>query len=466
MIKLPARTILAVSITLALSTTVHAAGFALASQAASGHGNAFAGAAVTIDDASAVWFNPAGMTELSGKHLSVAGHFIAPQAKFTDKGSWVNPALTGGNYDLAIATLTGRNDDGGHPAPVPNSYMTYRVNDQMSAGLGINAPFGLGTQYENDWIGRYNALESAIKTFNINPSIAYKFNDQWSVGAGASVQYMHVELQSAIDSAATCRSIAAAANNGDLLASCLSRLPTLSNAATDSKATISGEDVSLGFNAGLLYKANDKTRLGFSYRSKIDHQLEGEVEYKINAGLQPIITATGLTRFDTADVVADANLPATISLSAAHQLNERTELLADFTRTNWSSFQSLTVKKAADGSLVTDVPQQWEDVNRFAVGANYQYNERVKLRGGLAVDKTPVPNAKLRTPRTPDTDRTWLSVGANYKLKKGMDVDVGYTHIFMDQTPIDNTSSDNGYAVRGVYDSSVDILSAQFNMSF
>lgn len=466
MIKLPARALLAVTITLALNTTVNAAGFALASQAASGHGNAFAGTAVTIDDASAAWFNPAGMTELTGKHLSVAGHIIAPQAKFTDKGSWVNPALTGGNYDLAIATLTGRNDNGGHAAPVPNAYMTYSINEKMSAGLGINAPFGLGTKYESDWIGRYNALESAIQTFNINPSIAYKFNDQWSVGAGASVQYMHVELQSAIDSAATCRSIAAAANNGDLLASCLARLPTLSNAATDSKVTISGDDVSLGFNAGVLYKANDKTRLGLSYRSKVDHELEGDVEYKMNAGLQPIIAATGLTRFNNADVTAEANLPAMVSVSAGHQLDERTELLADFTRTNWSSFQSLTVKKASDGSLVTDVPQKWNDVNRFAVGANYQYNDRIKLRGGLALDKTPVPDAKLRTPRTPDTDRTWLSVGANYKLHKGMDVDVGYTHIFMDETPIDNTSTDNGYAVRGVYSGSVDILSAQFNMAF
>lgn len=466
MIKLPARTLLAVSITFALSTTAHAAGFALASQAGSGHGNAFAGAAVTIEDASAVWFNPAGMTELTGNNLSVAGHIISPKAAFTDKGSWVNPALTGGNFDLAIETLTGRNDDGGKPAPVPNAYITRSFGEQLSAGIGINAPFGLGTQYEEDWIGRYNALESAIKTININPSLAYKINDHWSIGAGASVQYMHVELQSAIDSAATCRSIAAAANNGDLLAQCLARLPTLSNAATDSKATISGEDISLGFNAGVLYKHDDKTRLGLSYRSKVDHTLEGEVEYDIDAGLQPIIAATGLTRFNTADVVAEANLPSSFSVSVGHQLNERTELLADFSRTNWSSFQSLTVKKAEDGSLVTDVPQKWKDVNRFSVGANYQYNDRIKLRGGLALDKSPVPSIQLRTPRTPDTDRTWVSVGGNYTLNKTMNVDLGYTHIFMDETPIDNTSTDNGYAVRGLYDSSVDIISAQFNMSF
>jgi long-chain fatty acid transport protein len=112
------------------------------------------------------------------------------------------------------------------------------------------------------------------------------------------------------------------------------------------------------------------------------------------------------------------------------------------------------------------VDEKWEDVMRYSVGANYQYNDRVKLRGGIALDKTPIPNAKLRTPRTPDTDRTWLSVGANYKLNKTSSLDLGYAHLFMDETPMDNTSEDNGYAVRGIYNSSVDIISAQFNMSF
>ncbi|WGZ94272.1 MAG: OmpP1/FadL family transporter [Candidatus Thiothrix putei] len=467
MVNFMAKSVLATVVSAALSTTVQAAGFALANQSGSGAGNAYAGGAAAIDDASVVWFNPAAMTALGeGTKTSVAAHVIAPKADFTDKASRVNPALTGGNVALAETTLTGINDGGGHAAPVPNAYAVRSYGDKLSAGIGINAPFGLGTEYEEDWIGRYNALKSAIKTVNVNPALAYQVNDKLSVGAGVSAQYIHVELQSAIDSAAACRSIASAANSGALLTQCLARLPALSNAATDSKVTISGDDISFGVNAGALYQATPKTRVGVNYRSALDHELEGEVEYDIDASLQPIVTATGITRFNTADATAEANLPASFSVSAAHKVNERLDVMGDVTRTNWSSFESLTVKKTADGSLVTDVPQAWEDVNRYSVGANYQYNDRLKLRGGVAFDETPVPSPQLRTARTPDADRTWVSAGANYKLKKNLDVDVGYTHIFTDETPIDNVSTDNGYALRGVYDSSVDIVSAQLNWSF
>jgi len=467
MTNIPARTLLAMTIACALQSPVHAAGFALIENSASGMGNAFAGAAAVAEDASTAWFNPAGMAELGdGTHLSAAGHIIVPQADFTNKGSWVNPALTGGNFTQAQAALTGKNDSGGKTAFVPNSYAVRRINDHLTAGVSINAPFGLETNYDDDWIGRYNALDSAMQTINVNPSLAYEINEQLTFGAGLNAQYINVELGSAIDSAAACRSIAGAANSGDLLLTCLNALPTLANSATDSQVTISGDDISFGYNLGAMYKPNPATKVGFSYRSAIDHQLEGDADYKVNAALQPVLTATGITRFNDVKVTAEANLPATTSISVAHKLNDTVELLGDVTHTGWSSFERLTVKNAQTGALVTDVNESWEDVFRYSVGANYQYSDRIKLRGGLAIDKTPIPNAKLRTPRTPDTDRTWVAVGANYQLNKGMSLDLGYAHLFMDQTPIDNTSEDNGYAVRGLYDSSVDILSAQLNMSF
>lgn len=467
MTKLPARSVLAISITLALSSTVQAAGFALIENSASGMGNAFAGAAAVAEDASTTWFNPAGMAELGdGTQMSVAGHVIVPKSKFTDKGSWVNPALTGGNIDQAQAALTGKNDNGGKAAFVPNSYAVKRLNEKVTVGVGINAPFGLETSYDDDWIGRYNALDSAMQTININPSVAYEINEQLTFGGGISLQYITVELGSAIDSAAACRSIAGAANSGDLLLSCLRAMPTLSNQATDSKVVISGDDVSFSYNLGAMYKPTPQTKIGLSYRAATNHELEGKADYTVNAALQPILTATGVTRFNDVDVKAEANLPDSLSLSVAHKVNDKLELLGDVTQTGWSSFERLRVTDKNTGAIVTNVDEKWKDVTRLSVGANYQYNDRVKLRGGLALDKTPIPNAQLRTPRTPDTDRTWLALGANYKLNKTSSLDFGYAHLFMDETPIDNTSEDNGYAIRGIYNSSVDIISAQFNMSF
>ncbi|WP_020394810.1 OmpP1/FadL family transporter [Thiolinea disciformis] len=469
MTRLPSKTLLAVSLAAALfHSSVYAAGFALIEQSGSGAGNAYAGAAAVAEDAASGWFNPANLAELpKGMHISAAGHLIAPKAKFTNKGSWVNPALTGGNFDKAKEAMLGKNDDGGHAKVIPHAFFSKTFNDHFSAGVGMNVPFGLGTKYDEDWIGRYLALQSDITTININPAVAYKLNDKFTIGAGVNVQYMEVVLKSSIDSSATCLSIASAANNGDILAQCLARLPKLANAATDSKATITGDDVSYGYNLGMIYKPTPKTKIGISHRSKIDHDLEGDVDYDINAALQPVITAVGTTRFNDGNVTAAANLPATTSLSVAHQLNDKVEVLGDVTRTGWSSFERLTVKRDdATKTLVTDVNQDWKDSNRYALGVNYQKNDNLKLRAGVALDKTPIKSAQLRTARTPDNDRTWVAVGATYKLAKGMSVDVGYAHLFTDETPIDNTSSDNGYALRGLYDSSVDIVSAQFNWSF
>lgn len=467
MIKLPARTILAVSISLALTTTAQASGFALIENSASGMGNAFAGAAAVAEDASTTWFNPAGMAELGdGTQVSVAGHIIMPKAKFTNKGSWINPALTGGDFDQAKAALIGKNDDGGKAAFVPNAYAVKRINEKVTAGIAINAPFGLETDYDDDWIGRYNALDSAMQTININPSIAYEINEQLTFGGGVSLQYITIELGSAIDSSAACRSIASAANSGDLLLSCLKAMPTLSNKATDSKVAISGDDVSFSYNLGAMYKPSPNTKVGLSYRAGTKHKLEGKADYTVNAALQPILAATGVTRFNDVDVTAEANLPDSLSLSVAHKVNDKVELLGDITQTGWSSFERLRVIDKKTGAIVTNVDEKWEDVTRYSIGANYQYNDRLKLRGGVALDKTPISSAKYRTPRIPDNDRTWLAVGANYKLNKTSSLDLGYAHLFIDKTPIDNTSEDNGYAVRGVYDASVDIISAQFNMSF
>lgn len=449
------------------SSPLYAAGFGLVESSASGMGNAFAGAAASAEDASTIWFNPAGMSELKDtKQVSAAVHFIMPQANFTNVASRVNPALTGGNVAAAETALGGVNGSTDKSAVVPNFYAVYPINERTKAGLGINAPFGLETNYDDDWYGRYHALKSDMKTVNINPALSYEVNDKLSVGGGVNAQYIDVTLSSAIDSAATCRSIASAANSGALLTQCLTALPKVGNAATDSKATIKGDDWSFNYNAGVLYKPTDKTKVGLSYRSKIKHNLEGTTDYTVNPALQPILTATGITRFNDAPAAAEADLPAIVSLSVAHKLNDKVEVLGDVTRTQWSSFKRLTVTNADTGAVVSDVDESWKDANRYSLGLNYQRNERLKLRTGVALDESPVPDALHRTARIPDSDRTWVSAGANYKLKKNLSVDVGYSHLFVDDTPIDNIDSATGYALRGLYDSDVDVVSAQLNWSF
>lgn len=413
------KTALAIVAVCAVSNAAHAAGFALANQSASGTGNAFAGAGAAAENASTVWFNPAAMGELGGRrHMSVSGHLVMPQAQFTNKAS----AVPGG----------GANADGGKDGIVPAGYGVQQISDKLALGVGVNAPFGLGTEYPDNWIGRYHATESHIKTINVNPSLSYKVSDQLSLGAGVSVQSLDVELK---------------------------RMTPLPSLPGDYKVTIKGDSVGYGGNVGLLYKPTANTRVGLAYRSGVEHDLEGTVSAPTIPTVHP---ASAL--LNTA-VKASTKLPASTSLSVAYKVNDKLELLGDVTRTNWSSFDRLRVLRTANDSVVTDDVQNWKDVDRYSLGANYQLNDRVKLRAGWALDKTPVPNADLRTPRTPDNDRTWVAVGANYGIAKGMDVDVAYVNISTDDTQINNRNA-AGFLLNGDYDNKVDVVGAQFNWSF
>jgi len=456
-----------------LSSQAFSAGFAIIESSASGMGTAFAGAAAVGEDASTIWFNPAGMSLLDDRSMvSQAGHIIIPNSTFKNKRSRVNPVLTGGNVDAAEAFLTGEGGNGGTTAFVPNLYYVKPINDKVRFGLGINAPFGLEVTYDDDWIGRYHATNSEMLTININPSVSYKVNDRLTLGGGVSGQYIDVTLGTKIDSGAACRSAAAAANSGALLAQCLTRFPKVGDSSTDSNIEVAGDDFSFGYNLGLLFQATDRTRFGISYRSKVKHELEGDADFTVHDSLGDIRTSATSTlqegfeadRLKDRPITASTDLPDTLSFSVAHKATNKLELLADATRTGWSSFDELRILDT-NGATVGVTPEEWVDVWRFSAGGKYKYNDHLTLRTGVAYDESPVPEPKLRTPRLPGNDRTWLSFGANYKVNKKLDVDFGYAHLFMDDTPIDNTD-ENGYTVSGIYDSKVDIISAQLNYKF
>ena len=173
----------AVLASLFAASGAHAAGFALIEQSASGMGNAFAGGAAAAEDASTVYFNPAGMTYIDGTQIVGALHLIKPSAEFNNSGSVAGTArLLGGN-----------GGDAGDLAFVPNFYAVTDIVPSVKLGLGINAPFGLKTEYDNGWLGRFQALKSEVKTININPAVAFKVNDQLSLGFGVSAMWMQAE---------------------------------------------------------------------------------------------------------------------------------------------------------------------------------------------------------------------------------------------------------------------------------
>lgn len=450
---------------LALGSQTHAGGFALIEHGASGLGNAYAGAAAIAADGSTLWFNPAGLSELTKREIAVAGHVLNSNVKFSDRGTRLNSALGGGLLADPNDPSSGEASPGGTTA-LPNFYYAAPLNDKFSYGLGIGVPYGSSTEYDDDWVGRYSTVKSGINVIDINPSISYKVSDKISLGAGISVQQLSAELGQAIDSGAICAAIFT--QPGQDIATCVNSglLPGIQ--ANDGYANVKGGSTAMSFNLGALFQPRDDTKIGVAYRHGTNHEMDGDIDYTNNATLQAILDAGQIPLLLDGGAKADVNLPATLAFSVAHDFNDKLQLLADATWTGWSSFEELRIRFDLSPNDSFQI-QDWKDVWRISAGANYKLNNKLTLRGGWAYDQEPIPNESRRTPRIPGNDRTWISFGAGYQINANASVDFGYSHLFLDETAIDNLSLDGSAGapnVRGVYNSAIDIASLQFNWTF
>ena len=399
----------------------HASAFALIEQSASGLGNSYAGAAAAADDASIIFYNPAGMSLLpAGMQVSGGLALINLSAKFSDSGS--SPSTSPGARALG-------NDGGnaGDLSAVPNVFFAMDVAPNWKAGVGVSVPFGLKTEYDPAWMGRFQAIKSDIKTRNINPSVSYKLDDKMSFGFGLNYQRIDAEFTNAI-------------NIG----------------AAEELAVIKAKDKSgWGFNLGAMFQLAPDTRLGVSYRSAIKYHLTGKAA----------ISSPGVP-FANADVNSDIKLPDSESIAVQHRLNPSWTLLADVSRTGWSKIKELKIDLDSGGTL-SNTPENFKNTWRVGVGAIHRYNDAWSMKMGLAYDQTPV-NDTDRTARLPDNNRLWLSFGGQYKLSKAATLDFGYAHLFIKDAPINQNGGNaaaNGQLV-GTYKGSVDILGAQFAYRF
>ncbi|MFA6054262.1 MAG: outer membrane protein transport protein [Thermodesulfovibrionales bacterium] len=418
--------------------SVFAAGFALIEQSMSGLGNAYSGGAASAEDASTIFYNPAGMTLLNGRQLILGTHIIMPSVKFHNEGSTLvtGQALSGGN-----------GGDGGVTKPVPNLYYSRKVSDKFFVGMGINAPFGLATDYNKTWVGRYHAVESDVMTVNINPSVAYKINDQISVGAGLDVQYLKATLSNAVDFGTAGYSL---------------HIPGLLPQSNDGFAEMEGDSWGIGYNFGLLYELNKNTRAGIAYRSRIKQNLEGDIDFShVPAPFQSVYRDGG--------VKADLTLPDNLSISLYHNINTQWAVMADFTWTNWSLFKKLAVEFDNPGQKDSVTTEKWQDNYRYSLGVTYTPCCNWILRAGTAYDTTAVESAKYRTPRIPDGDRIWAALGAGYRLSDMVSFDIGYAHLFINDPEINKKATGEDQlkgALKGSFDVAIDIVSAQVTLRF
>lgn len=451
----------AVAVTLMASTpAIEAAGFAIVEQGVSGLGNAYAGAAAVAADESTLYYNPAGLSRLDGTRLSLGLHALRPRAEFRNQGSLSR---------FGSALIGSGRSDGGTSALIPNFYFTHRLDPQLSLGLGVTVPFGMSTEYAEGWVGRYHALESHLETLDISPSLAWKMNDRIALGGSLILRYAEAELSNAVDFGSLCIGALANASGEDqasAAAQCAAEIgPPLQ---ADGHQVLKGDDWGLGFSLGALIRMGKRTDLGINYRSMVDLRLAGNVDFSLPdfaANAQTGALLSGLFA-DTA-ATSELELPESVALSLAHRPSTAWELLFDVSYTRWSRFDALRVDLVSLPDALDPVtPEEWEDSWRYALGANWRANDGWTLRTGVAYDETPIPDARLRTPRIPGDNRIWAAIGATHSPNARWRFDLGYAHLFIDDPEIDNEDITTGHVLRGRYANSVDILSAAASYRF
>ncbi len=413
------------------SSYAGAAGFQITAQNASGMGNAYAGSAAVADNASTIFYNPAGMTQLQAREFSVGLNLIKTSYKFSNNGS-IAGALQ----------FTGDGGDAGCLCPPPNAYLSWALTPNVYIGIGFGAPFGLKTEYDDPWIGAAQAVSFDIKTYNVNPSIAWRINPMFSVGAGVSWQRLEAEY---------IRRVAVGVPGVPATAV----LPATT-------VTLDADGDAWGWNIGALFTPSPSTKVGLSYRSTISHEIDGSS----NVGSPLSANSSGAK--------AEIKLPDMVILSATQVLDPRWELLGDVSWTGWSSIPKVDIVRTSgllSGTTAQTLDSDFQDSWRVALGANYKLNDIWKLRFGLAWDQTVVKSPATRLVSLPDNDRYWFSAGAQWKPAKNMGLDFALAYLYIPDPDIDNDQRNanpslNRGLVKGSYQNSVWYFGAQYSMSF
>jgi long-chain fatty acid transport protein len=273
----------------------------------------------------------------------------------------------------------------GRLALAPASYVSYGLTDEITIAASMNAPLGLTTDGKNGWSGDIHGDKSKVTTYNFNPSASYKLNDMISFGLGAQIEYMDVSLTS--------------------------RLPGSGFKFFDAQ----GKDIGFGFTAGVLFQPTETTDIGIGYRSSISHILKGDAQ----------VVPIGFN----GDIRAKFTSPETVTFGIRQKLTDDLTLLGGVEWANWSRFKELRIKDTTGATKGLNT-YNWKDSWFISAGAEYAYNDALMLRAGAAYEKSPVPDA-TRSPRVPDNDRYWLSLGASYKLNDSFTANLAYSHVFM-----------------------------------
>lgn len=433
---------------LAVAPGAYAGSFYIQEQSVSGMGAANAGQNAIGFDATTVYTNPAGMTNLTRSQISAGGNLLLLSSKLKNDGSYAQlPASLGG---ARVPTGGSDNEDSFDPAIVPNLYGVWVVNDDLRLGVGVNAPFGLVNKYEQGFFGRYDSQKSKLETLNISLTGAYKISPKFSIGGGIDIQRAATTLTTAVPAVAGLSGLSAAQSQAYLAS--IGGVGGLYNVNTDSLFTVKADGWSVGGNLGLTWKPVDELTIGLTYRSRIKHTVEGDLS---------IARGSSTSRSGPAEI--SVTIPDIVGLGAAWQLNPKWTLLAQANYFHWSNFDKIDVK--SNGSTFSVEQQDYRNSYSIALGVNYRWSDALILRAGTQFDRTPTVD-KHRSTRVPDNDRVWLALGASYDVTSNISIDAAYAHVFVDDVKVDVTKSTGARVKGSLTDGSVDIFSMALRYKF
>ena len=440
-----------------------ASGYNFGTQSARNMGTANAGAAEAAD-ASTIYYNPAGLTNVEGTTASVDLAVVAPKSSFnftqatTGAGVAVNPASNGGKF---LDTHY-----------VPHAYFSKQINDKYTVGVGVFVPFGASADFDSDFAGRYYIRQTELQSVNINPTLAIKLDDRNSVGIGVSAQYFDASLERDYNIRALVASNPATAAAAGFYAG-----------ASDSHAKVTGNDWGYGFNLGYMFKPNDDTRIGVAYRSQIKHELKGDVTFTQPTGLPPNIGLLAVINAGIAAGLANGSAsvkvttPESLSVNGFHKLDDKWSIMGDVTWTRHSRLQEIRINlpTSTDPTRNTTFEAKWKDTVKVSVGASYKLNDQWTLRGGYMYDQSPVPDAAHALTTLPDNDRHWFALGASYNFDKQNSIDFAYAYVKVKKASVNRTDDDYGRAgtanpapgtLVGDYKTHANMFSIQYNHKF
>ncbi|WP_199449443.1 outer membrane protein transport protein [Vibrio harveyi] len=370
------------TISILFAYNAQSAGFQVAEHSASGLGRAFSGEGAVADNASVLARNPAAMT-------------LFKEAQFSGALSIVDPEVN--VYD------TYHKEHAKDVAPlqiVPAGYYISPINDQWAWGLGMFTTYGVATDYPNDISAGDMAGDTSLLSVNINPNIAYRINEQFSVGGGINLVYAQAELTR---------------HKG-----ALAPLFGPGSKKSDNLIGMEGDTFAWGWNIGALYEYNENNRFGFGYRSKVDLDFDNGEFSSYDSGIATAPKVDGRLQI---------SLPSIIELSAFHQLNDKWAIHYGWQQTDWSTFKELkaTSPQCNDGTAGQCFfkPEKYEDNNRYSFGGTYTLNNQWTLRAGIAFDE----QAGKATLSIPDSDRFWYSAGVTYVMQENLSFDAGFAFV-------------------------------------